>query len=124
MRIVNIHEAKTHLSRLVDRAAKGESFVIANAGKPMAKVVPIDAATEGQVQRIGFMEGSIEVPDDFDQIAPRKSKGCSAAKDEAADRHAFAAVDGQAVCSPAAASTVPYDPQRPVRPNAGGAEPC
>ncbi len=63
-----MHEAKTHLSRLVDRAAKGEAFVIAKAGKPMVKVVPIDAPTEGEIQRIGFMEGLIEVPDDFDHM--------------------------------------------------------
>ncbi len=68
MRTVNIHEAKTHLSRLVDRAAKGEAFVIAKAGKPMVKVVPFDAAEEAEVQRIGFMDGQIEVPDDFDRI--------------------------------------------------------
>ncbi len=43
MRTVNIHEAKTHLSRLVDRAAKGEPFIIAKAGKPLVKVVPLDA---------------------------------------------------------------------------------
>ncbi len=46
MVVVNIHEAKTHLSRLIDRASKGESFVIAKAGKPMVKVVPIDAPPE------------------------------------------------------------------------------
>ena len=68
MRIVNIHEAKTHLSRLVDRAAKGEPFVIAKAGKPLVKVVPFDASAEAGVQRIGFMDGMIEVPDDFDRI--------------------------------------------------------
>lgn len=68
MRIVNMHEAKTHLSRLVDRAAKGEPFVIARAGKPMVKVIPFDAPAEGEAQRIGFMDGLIEVPDDFDQL--------------------------------------------------------
>ena len=68
MRTVNIHEAKTHLSRLVDRAAKGEPFVIAKAGKPMVKVVPFDAPAADEVQRIGFMEGLIEVPDDFDRM--------------------------------------------------------
>jgi prevent-host-death family protein len=68
MRTVNIHEAKTHLSRLVDRAAKGEPFVIAKAGRPMVKVIPFDAPTEDEVQRIGFMEGLIEVPDDFDRM--------------------------------------------------------
>ena len=50
MHTVNIHEAKTHLSRLVDRAAKGESFIIAKSGKPMVKVVPVDAP-EGTAAR-------------------------------------------------------------------------
>jgi prevent-host-death family protein len=68
MRTVNMHEAKTHLSRLVDRAAKGEPFVIAKAGKPMVKVVPLDAPAEGEIRRIGFMEGLIEVPDDFNRM--------------------------------------------------------
>ena len=48
MRTVNIHEAKTHLSRLVDRAAKGEPFIIAKAGKPLVKVVPLDAPPAGE----------------------------------------------------------------------------
>lgn len=68
MRTVNMHEAKTHLSRLVDRAAKGEPFVIAKAGKPMVKVVSFDASATNEVRRIGFMEGSIEVPEDFDRM--------------------------------------------------------
>ena len=53
----NIHEAKTHLSRLIERAAKGESFIIAKAGKAMVKVVPIDAPEQRQKRRIGFMKG-------------------------------------------------------------------
>lgn len=68
MKTVNMHEAKTHLSRLVDQAAKGEPFVIAKAGKPLVKVVPLDAPVSGQLRRIGFMEGRIEVPDDFDRM--------------------------------------------------------
>jgi prevent-host-death family protein len=68
MRTVNIQEAKTHLSRLVDRAAKGEPFVIAKAGKPMVKVVPLDGTADAGFQRIGFMEGAIAVPDDFDRM--------------------------------------------------------
>ena len=66
MIIVNIHEAKTQLSKLVDRASKGESFIIAKAGKPMVKVVPIDARKKPQ--RLGFLKGVIEVPDDFDRM--------------------------------------------------------
>ena len=68
MRTVNIHEAKTPLSRLVEQAAKGEPFVIAKAGKPLVKVTALDAPTAGQVRRLGFMDGQIEVPDDFDRM--------------------------------------------------------
>lgn len=64
----NIHEAKTHLSRLIEAAAKGESFIIAKAGKPMVKVVALDTPTASQVQRLGFMADEIEVPDDFDRM--------------------------------------------------------
>ena len=67
MRTVNMHEAKTHLSRLVDRAAKGEPFIIAKAGKPLVKVVPLDAPPAREMKRLGFMPG-IEVPDDFDTM--------------------------------------------------------
>jgi prevent-host-death family protein len=69
MRKVNIHEAKTHLSRLVEEAAKGEPFVIAKAGKPMVKVVPLDAAAEQpKKRRLGFLKGQLKVPDDFDTM--------------------------------------------------------
>ncbi len=61
MRTVNMHEAKTHLSRLVEQAAKGESFVIAKAGKPLVKVVALDARSTGQTGRLGFMAGEIAV---------------------------------------------------------------
>ena len=66
MRTVNIHEAKTHLSRLIELAAKGESFIIAKAGKPMVKVTPVDAPKD--IRRLGFMSGEISVPEDFDQM--------------------------------------------------------
>jgi prevent-host-death family protein len=68
MRTVNIHEAKTHLSRLVDEAAKGEPFIIARAGKPLVKVVPLEAPAVSR--RIGFMVGlgDFAVPDDFDRM--------------------------------------------------------
>ena len=68
MLIVNIHEAKTHLSRLVERAANGEPFVIAKAGKPLVKVTALDTPTARQVRRLGFMAGEIAVPDDFDRM--------------------------------------------------------
>ena len=68
MNTVNIHHAKTHLSKLVDQAAKGEPFIIAKAGKPLVKVVPIDAPDQKAVQRIGFLKGQISAPDDFDTM--------------------------------------------------------
>ncbi len=68
MLIVNIHDAKTQLSRLVEHAAKGEAFIIAKAGKPMVKVVPLDHADTGVERRIGFMAGEFSVPDDFDHM--------------------------------------------------------
>ena len=68
MRTVNMHEAKTQLSRLVAQAAKGEGFIIARAGKPLVKVVPIDVADEALQRRLGFLSGEIAVPDDFDRM--------------------------------------------------------
>lgn len=67
MQTVNIHEAKSNLSRLVDQAAKGEPFIIAKAGKPLVKVMAL-GAPEGQVKRTGFLAGQISVPDDFDTM--------------------------------------------------------
>jgi prevent-host-death family protein len=66
MKIVNIHEAKTHLSRLIERAAKGESFVIAKAGRPLVKVVAVDVPRK--IRRLGFLVGEIVVPTDFDRM--------------------------------------------------------
>lgn len=68
MSTVNIHEAKTHLSRLVERVAAGETVVIAKAGKPMVKVVRVDAPEAGEVRRLGFLKGAFSVPDDFDRM--------------------------------------------------------
>jgi prevent-host-death family protein len=68
MLTVNIHEAKTHLSRLIERAAQGEPFIIAKAGRPMVKVVPLETPRPGEVRRLGFLAGQIEVPDDFDRM--------------------------------------------------------
>ncbi|WP_296744150.1 type II toxin-antitoxin system Phd/YefM family antitoxin [Mesorhizobium sp.] len=68
MQTVNIHNAKTNLSRLVDQAAKGEPFIIAKAGKPLVKVVPVDQPNAAQARRVGFMAGQFSVPDDFDRI--------------------------------------------------------
>jgi prevent-host-death family protein len=68
MKTVNIHQAKTQLSKLVDQASKGESFVIAKAGKPIVKVTPLSAPVGADVRRLGFMAGYISVPDDFDRM--------------------------------------------------------
>ena len=68
MKTVNIHEAKTQLSKLVEEASKGEPFVIAKAGKPMVKVTALNAPVGAQVRRIGFMVGQISAPDDFDAM--------------------------------------------------------
>ncbi len=68
MQTVNIHEAKTHLSRLVEQAARGEPFVIAKAGKPLVKVIPLDPSAAEPVRRLGFLAGEISVPDDFDRM--------------------------------------------------------
>ncbi|MBY0324128.1 MAG: type II toxin-antitoxin system prevent-host-death family antitoxin [Reyranella sp.] len=68
MRTVNMHQAKTHLSRLVDRASKGEGFIIARAGKPLVKVVPIEPRDAALPRRLGFLAGEIKVPDDFDRM--------------------------------------------------------
>jgi prevent-host-death family protein len=68
MRKVNMHEAKTHLSRLVERAAKGEGFIIAKAGKPLVKVVPLSAGEAAVPRRLGFLTGEIAAPDDFDRM--------------------------------------------------------
>lgn len=66
MRVVNMHEAKTQLSRLVQAAVEGEPFIIARSGKPLVKVVSIDAPA-GAAQRTGFLR-DISVPPDFDRM--------------------------------------------------------
>jgi prevent-host-death family protein len=68
MKTVNIHEAKTQLSKLVEEASNGEPFVIAKAGKPMVKVTALSAPVGTEVKRHGFMVGQISVPDDFDRM--------------------------------------------------------
>lgn len=68
MQTYNIHDAKTQLSRLVELAAKGEPFVIAKAGKPMVKVMALNAPEPSQIKLFGFMAGQIHVPDDFDRM--------------------------------------------------------
>jgi prevent-host-death family protein len=69
MQTYNIHDAKTQLSKLVEMAARGESFVIAKAGKPMVKVTALDTPESSQMKRFGFMAGQIKVPDDFNTMS-------------------------------------------------------
>ena len=68
---VNMHEAKTHLSRLVDEAAAGQAFVICKAGKPMVRVTPLTQSSDAAPvpSRLGMLRGQISVPDDFDRMS-------------------------------------------------------
>jgi prevent-host-death family protein len=66
MEQINIHEAKTKLSSLVAKAAKGETFIIAKAGKPMVKVVPY--TEPAKTSRTGFLKDQITIPEDFDRM--------------------------------------------------------
>lgn len=70
MRQVNMHEAKTHLSRLVEEAAAGSAFVICKAGRPLVRVVPLDTpdTVAPPPRRLGLLAGQCQVPDDFDQL--------------------------------------------------------
>ncbi|MCX7115107.1 MAG: type II toxin-antitoxin system prevent-host-death family antitoxin [Gammaproteobacteria bacterium] len=68
MQQYNIHQAKTHLSRLVEEAANGKSFVITKAGKPLVKVMSIDAPVGKPMRRLGFMLHAFHIPDDFDSM--------------------------------------------------------
>ncbi len=68
MQTINIHQAKTKLSELIAKAVKGESFIIAKAGKPQVYVTRVDAPSPGLTRRLGFMAGQIMIPDDFDHM--------------------------------------------------------
>lgn len=82
MHTYNIHEAKTQLSRLVDEAVHdGEPFIIAKAGRPLVKVVPLDAPVVTQRRQIGFMAGQIQVPADFDTMGADEIAGLFEGKD-------------------------------------------
>ena len=65
---VNIHEAKTQLSRLVELTQSGQEFIIAKAGKPMARLAPIGRGNPPR--RLGPLDGQIQVPDDFNAPLP------------------------------------------------------
>jgi len=72
MRQYNIQEAKTHLSSLIDGATKGIPFIIAKAGKPMVKVVPVSSEKKPTARKVGFMAGKISIPEDFDSMGKRE----------------------------------------------------
>jgi prevent-host-death family protein len=74
MRTINIHQAKTHLSRLVDEAEKGDSFIIAKAGKPKVLVTRIAAPDAPKQRRIGFMKGMFTLPDNYEEIDKKLDK--------------------------------------------------
>jgi prevent-host-death family protein len=65
---VNIHEAKTQLSRLIELTQTGQEFIIAKAGKPVARLTPIDRGKPSR--RLGLLDGQIRVPDDFNTPLP------------------------------------------------------
>lgn len=64
MQTVNIHDAKTHLSRLLEQVAGGEEIIIAKAGKAVARLVPLEAPSKKR--KLGLLKGKLNVPDDFD----------------------------------------------------------
>ncbi len=76
MQTVNIHEAKTKLSKLIARAVEGEDFIIAKAGKPLVKVTRIEGSAAKPKNRLGFMadhvkSGTMKIPDDFDTMGQK-----------------------------------------------------
>ncbi len=68
MEIINIHEAKTHLSRIVETVFRGSEVILAKAGKPMVKIVPLQA--QKREIKFGVLKGKIRVADDFDALLP------------------------------------------------------
>jgi prevent-host-death family protein len=70
MKTINMHEAKTHLSSLIEKAVQGESFIISKAGKPLVRVTRVEAPT--QKTRTGFLQGQIKVPNDFDAMGAKQ----------------------------------------------------
>jgi prevent-host-death family protein len=73
MQKINMHDAKTNLSRLVDDVVeKGNSFIISKAGKPMVKVVRMNAPIPQKNQRLGFLKNQLTIPEDFDRMGEEK----------------------------------------------------
>lgn len=75
MQTINIHEAKTHLSRLIAQAQQGEPFVIAKSGKPLVMVSAIATEHDRAKKRLGFLRGTMQVPDDFDRMGENEIAG-------------------------------------------------
>lgn len=69
MRTVNVHEAKTHLSRLLEDVAGGEEIIIAKAGRPIARLMPLAVAPTGK-RKLGLLQGMGHIADDFDAPLP------------------------------------------------------
>ena len=72
MHSVDIHEVKTHLSRLVNAAASGKPFIITRAGKPVAKVIAADTPDTSTKRRLGFLTGEVSVPKNFDRMGAKR----------------------------------------------------
>ncbi|MYH50941.1 MAG: type II toxin-antitoxin system Phd/YefM family antitoxin [Gammaproteobacteria bacterium] len=72
MRTYNMHEAKTHLSRLVREAVEGEPFIIARAGNPLVKVTAVEDNEDGATRRLGFLAGHVTLPPDFDRMGRKQ----------------------------------------------------
>ena len=70
MEKVNVHDAKTHFSRLLDRAQEGEEILIAKAGKPVARLGPLAAQTKKR--RLGLLQGRFRIPDNFNEPLPEE----------------------------------------------------
>jgi len=70
-KLINIHEAKTHLSRIVEEVAAGDEVIIAKAGRPVARLVPLESIAPAK--RLGLLRGTFNVPDDFDAPLPAET---------------------------------------------------
>ena len=73
MEMTNIHEAKSQLSKLVDRALAGEDVIIARAGKPMVRLVPVDQSTTPR--KGGQWKGKVRIAEDFDELPEDIARG-------------------------------------------------
>lgn len=82
MKTVNMHEAKTHLSKLVEQAVDGEPFVIARSGKPLVKVVKLEPSVS---TRTGFLKGLIDIPEDFDTMCDAEIEAMFSGKSDSVD---------------------------------------